>query len=336
MTAPLPSGPPTSEPSRAPAAAGGEGAEEAAARNTATAGILACVGAMVLFAVGNGFTLAALESFSVPQTMMLRLWALLAMAAVGAVLHGGLRAAIGSRRPLLQLGRGAVLVSDQLMFSLSLVALGLAEVHALYATAPLIAMALAGALLGERIGWQRWTAVAVGFLGALVIIRPGLGVFEPAAALALVGALMYALYAIGTRLASRTDSNTTSLLYTSIVGVLVVTPFGLADWRSGDTTAWAMMTAALGFSMCGNVLLIRSYALAPASLLQPFNYVLLAAGTLIGVLMFGERPDALALVGTAAIALAGLAVAWSERSAPSADQSRSAGAAREPSRSGSR
>ncbi len=280
--------------------------------NSNIAGILYCVLAMLLFAVGNGFTKVSLETFSVAQTMMLRVWSLMLLSIVYATLRGGLMTAIRARRPVLQLARGGFLVADQLVFSVTLLLLGLAEMHALYATAPLLTMALAAPLLGERIGWRHWLAVLVGFLGALVIVRPGGAVFQPASALALFGALMYAFYSLSTRLASHTDSNQTSLLYTSVVGVLVTTPFGIADWQTPALGPWLMLATALAFSLTAHVLVIRAYALAPASTLQPFNYVLLAAGTAIGIGVFGERPDLLALFGTAAIAVSGLYIAWHE------------------------
>lgn len=275
-------------------------------------GILLCVAAMVLFAAANGFLLVALSSFSAIQTMMLRLWALLAMAAIIAARQGGLAAALRARRPVLQLARGAFLVADQLMFTLTLMFLGLVEVSALYAITPLLAMALAVPLLGERIGWRHWLAVSIGFGGALLIIRPGSAVFDPSALLAVFGSLMYALYAISTRLGSLTDSHQTSLLYTSIFGAFATTPFGLADWHWGDQRAWMFLSISLGFSLLAHATVIRAYALAPASVLQPFNYVGLASSTLIGVFFFAERPDALTIAGVAAIAGAGLAVALYE------------------------
>ena len=281
-------------------------------RDSRGQGILLCVLAMMLFSGGNAFVKVALHTFSVPQTMMLRLWALMALSVVIAIRRGGLRTALMARRPLLQFARGGFLVTDQLMFTLTLVFLGLVETSALYATTPLIAMALAFPLLGERIGWRHWLAVSVGLAGALMIVRPGTGVFQPAAVLALFGALMYALYALSTRLASRTDSHETSLLYTSLAGVIVMTPFGVWHWEPGDAVAWAFLLAALGFSLVAHVFAIKAYALAPASVLQPFNYVGLAASTLLGIVFFGERPDHIALAGTAAIAIAGLAIAWHE------------------------
>jgi drug/metabolite transporter (DMT)-like permease len=267
---------------------------------------------MILFAAANGFLLVALSSFSAIQTMMLRLWALFVMAAIIAARRGGLLAALKARRPWLQLARGAFLVADQLMFTLTLMFLGLVEVSALYAITPLLAMALAVPLLGERIGWRHWLAVSAGFAGALLIIRPGSAVFDPFALLAVFGALMYALYAIATRLGSLTDSHETSLLYTSVFGAIATTPFGLLDWHWGDQRTWLFLVISLGFSLLAHATVIRAYALAPASVLQPFNYAGLAASTLIGITFFAERPDALTIAGIAAIAAAGLAVALYE------------------------
>ena len=283
-----------------------------APNSSRTHGILLCVIAMILFATANGFLKVALESFSVILTMMLRLWALLLMAAIIAARRGGLLAALKARRPFLQFARGGFLVADQLVFSLALVFVGLVEVSALYATTPLIAMALAVPLLGEHIGWRHWLAVAVAFGGALLIVRPGSAVFEPTSLLVILGALMYALYANTTRLASRTDSHETSLLYTSIAGVIVTTPFGLANWQTGDLEAWMYLLVSLGLSLIAHACVIRAYALTPAGVLQPLNYVGLATSVLIGVLFLNERPDGIVYAGIAAIVAAGLYIAWHE------------------------
>lgn len=278
------------------------------------AGITAVVAAMVFFSIGNAFTKLALETFSVAQVTMLRLWTLLAFAVVLAVMRGGLRSAVRSRRPVLQLARGGFLVADQVIFSIALMLLGLSEMQSLYATGPLMTMALAAPLLGERIGWRHWLAVLVGLAGALLIIRPGSGVFQPVAALAILGAFMYSLYSLLTRLASRTDSQETSLLYTSILGMVVMTPFGIAAWESPPFPAlsWLWLAGALAFSMSAHALVIRAYALSPASVLQPFSYILLAFAMVIGFGIFGERPEPVAIAGTVLIAAAGLAIAWHE------------------------
>jgi drug/metabolite transporter (DMT)-like permease len=277
-------------------------------------GIIACVAAMVFFSIGNAFTKLALETFSVAQVTMLRLWSLLLLAIALASLNGGLRAAAASRRPALQLARGGFLVVDQVIFSVALVYLGLAEMQALYATGPLFTMLMAGLLLGERIGWRHWLAVLIGLAGALLIVRPGSSVFHPVSALAIFGAFMYALYSICTRLASHTDTKETSLLYTSILGMIVMTPIGLWDWRTPPfpDVCWLWLAGALLFSMTAHALVIRAYAIAPASVLQPFSYILLGFATVIGFGVFGEVPDLLMIAGTALIASGGLFIAWHE------------------------
>lgn len=282
------------------------------AAESRTRGILLCVLAMLLFAGANGFLKVALDSVPVAMTMMLRLWALLGMALAFAAWRGVLWTSIAARRPVLQFARGGFLVADQLVYSVALMLVGLVEVSALYATTPLMTMALAVPFLGERIGWRHWLSVAVAFGGALLIIRPGSGVFQPYSLLVLGGAFMYALYSIATRLASHTDSHETSLIYTSVAGVIATTPFGIWYWQSLDSTAWVVFLTSLVFSMAAHSCVIRAYALAPAGVLQPFNYVGLAANVLIGVFFFSEVPDAFVYAGTAAIVAAGLYIAWHE------------------------
>lgn len=284
----------------------------ATAAESRSRGILYNVLAMIAFAGANGFLKVALDSFPVVMTMMLRLWALLAMAVAIASWRGVLRTSFAARRPVLQFARGGFLVADQFVFSVSLMIVGLVEVSALYATTPLMAMALAVPLLGERIGWRHWLSVAIAFGGALLIIRPGSGVFQPSSLLVLGGALMYAFYAISTRLASHTDSQETSLIYTSVAGVIVTTPFGLWYWQALDAEAWAYFLISLVFSLGAHICIIRAYTMTPAGVLQPFNYIGLAANVLIGVLFFSEAPDAMVYAGTGAIVAAGLYIAWQE------------------------
>lgn len=275
-------------------------------------GIGLCVLAMVSFALGDAVAKAVVTEHGVGQFLAVRFVIFAAFAVSFAQARGGLVRAVASHRPWLQITRALVLTLDVLMFMFLLRYLGLAELHALYATAPLMATALAVPILGEAVGWRRWSAVVVGFLGALIIIRPGMGVFGWPAVFALIAAACWAVYHVLTRLASRVDSAATSMLYFAGIAAMVFVPFGLLDWQRLDAEGWSMMLAASFFTLTSHMLLIKALQHAEASLLQPFNYLLLALAGVFGYVFFGELPDRWTVLGASIIVLSGLYVAWRE------------------------
>ena len=185
---------------------------------------------------------------------------------------------------------------------LSFVLLGLIDTHAIFAVYPLLVAALAGPVLGEYVGWRRRLAIAVGLAGVLVILRPGFTVFSPVALVPFAGALLFALYALLTRLVARTDSAETSLFYTGVGG------------RGGDhagrrrssgrrSTApgdWFWMLALCAFGVLGHFLMIKAYEVAEAGTIQPFAYFQLVWVSIMGFALFGERPDAWTIAGAGA------------------------------------
>ncbi|MEL7543164.1 MAG: DMT family transporter, partial [Pseudomonadota bacterium] len=146
-------------------------------------GLALCVLALALFACQDAITRYLVQDLSVPQILTVRFIGFAALAFVLAFARRGVRGALATRHPVLQIGRSALLVGEIAIFSLGLRSLGLADMHAVFAAFPLIVTALAGPLLGEQIGWRRWVGVVIGFCGALVILRPGFEVFRPEALL---------------------------------------------------------------------------------------------------------------------------------------------------------
>jgi drug/metabolite transporter (DMT)-like permease len=155
--------------------------------------------------------------------------------------------------------------------------------------------------------------VAGGCSGAVVIIRPGMGVFQPAVLIPLACALMFALYHVLTRLASREDSSATSLFYLAWLGAIFSTPFGILAWKPPTPEAWGYMALLSVTGMIGHMLLIMALEHAPASVLQPLNYLLLVWATLLGFLLFDNLPDAMTLMGSTVIVASGLYAMFRER-----------------------
>src|SRR5262245_12199888 len=160
-------------------------------------------------------------------------------------------------RPALQLGRSVLLLGSTLCNFAALRYLQLDEAIALIFSTPFFVAALSGPILGEWVRWRRWTAIAVGFVGVLVVTRPGAASFHPAALLSLSAALCYALYSIATRILARTDSNETTLFYSNVVGALALLPVVPFVWTTpSDPLVIALMVASGAMGSFGHYLLI--------------------------------------------------------------------------------
>lgn len=216
-------------------------------------------------------------------------------------------------RPGLQVARGLVPVIAGIAIVLALKVMPLADATALMFVSPLMLTALAVPLLKERVGLHRWTAVVVGFLGVLVIVRPGGETMQWAALLPLVTAFLYALYQIATRVLSRSTPAPTTFAYMVAVGTVassLALPF---VWRTPDAMGWAMMAASGLLHGLAHYLVTRAFALAPAAVLAPYNYAQLVGASLIGYAAFGHLPDGWTIGGAVIIVAAGLYVAYRER-----------------------
>ena len=219
-----------------------------------------------------------------------------------------------TKRPLLQLVRSMLLLASTLCNFAALRYLQLDEAIALIFSTPFFVAALSGPILGEWVHWRRWTAIAVGFVGVLVVTRPGAGSFHPAALLSLSAALCYALYSISTRILARTDSNETTLFYSNLVGFLALMPVVPFAWTTpGDPLVIALMVATGAIGSFGHYLLIAAHRLAPAAVLSPFIYIEIVLVTALGFLVFGDVPSRFTLTGAAIVVASGLYLIHRER-----------------------
>lgn len=269
-------------------------------------GIILCLLSMLIFASQDGITKVLVKDLPIAQLVMVRYWVFLALAIGYGLYQGRLRTACRSHHPFLQIIRALIGVGEIALFGLGLRYLGLAEMHALYAVFPLMTLALAGALLGEFIGVRRWIAAGIGFMGTLVILRPGTGVFEPAALIPLLSALGFAVFNVLTRRISQDDSFATNMLYMGFFGALAVTLSGLPGWISPSPMEWVLIGVLSTTGVVAQLLLIQALRYATAATLQPFNYMLLVFATLIGLFIFGELPDTWTVVGAGMVVIGGL------------------------------
>jgi drug/metabolite transporter (DMT)-like permease len=217
-------------------------------------------------------------------------------------------------RPYLQIGRSMLLVGSTALNVLALRYLQLDQTVSIMFSMPFLVALLAGPMLGEWIGPRRWIAISVGFLGVLVVMRPGVGGIHPAAILTVIGTFLYAIYTITTRILARTDSTDTTLFYSNIVGCIGTSFLLPFVWTTPEN--WivvAVMVAIGGFGAFGHFLMIAAHRLAPAPILAPFVYTQLVWMITLGYVVFGDVPNRWTLTGACVVIASGLYLLLSER-----------------------
>jgi drug/metabolite transporter (DMT)-like permease len=217
-----------------------------------------------------------------------------------------------TQQPALQISRGLLALASSLLFVFAVQAIPLADAAAIGMANPLIATLLAVPLLGEPIGIRRILAVTVGFIGVLVILRPGLGVMHPAALFALGVAFTYALFQIITRKLGPTEAPLTTMLYSSIVPVVAMSLAMPFVWAPAGLWHWCLMAVMGAVGGIGHYMVVRAFRLAPVGVLAPFGYFQLIASTLLGFLVFNQWPDRWTVAGAVIVTLSGLYVLYRE------------------------
>jgi drug/metabolite transporter (DMT)-like permease len=168
-------------------------------------------------------------------------------------------------------------------------------------------------VLGERVGWRRWVAIGIGFIGVLVILNPGHTVFSPAALVPLLAASMFALYGLLTRYVARQDTSATSFFWTGTMGAVALTCIGVWYWEPMSGQDWALMAVLCVTGALGHYMLIRCYEVAEASAVQPFAYLQLVFASALGLTVFGETLRPNVAIGAAIVIGAGLFTLFRER-----------------------
>jgi drug/metabolite transporter (DMT)-like permease len=223
-------------------------------------------------------------------------------------------ALLRSKRLKLQITRSLLLVASTALNFIALRWLQLDEALSIIFTFPFIVAIVSGPMLGEWIGWRRWSAICVGFGGVLLITRPGFGGMHPAALITLVGTICYGFYAVITRIVSRVDSNQTSLFYANFIGALVMLPVIPFVWTTPESWPIALMMLGTGvLGSAGHFLLISGHRLAPAAVLSPFVYTQLIWVVILGYWVFDHVPNRWTLAGAAIVIGSGLYLLYRER-----------------------
>jgi drug/metabolite transporter (DMT)-like permease len=275
-------------------------------------GIVLIVAGTVLIATMDAIVKHASETYSILQITWLRFLVQIPILLV-LVPPARMPALLKSTRPGLQALRAGLIVVMSLAFFTAIHLIPLADAYAISFLAPFLITALSVPVLGETVGWRRWTAVIAGGVGVVLVIRPGIGVVEWGALMALLMAVCSAVFHLTTPILGRTEDPVTTLYYGSILGsavLLVALPF---VWVAPDALDWSLLVAIGILGTLGHVFLMRAFQRLPASTLSPFLYLYLLWATGYGIIFFDEVPDVWAVAGGTLIVGAGFYMFRRER-----------------------
>lgn len=282
--------------------------------NNVPMGIMLMIGATIVFALQDGISRHLAGTYNTYMVVMIRYWFFAAFVVFLAMrAPGGLRKTARTDQLWLQVFRGILLAGEVCVAVYGFTKLGLVESQAVFICYPLLVAALSGPVLGESVGWRRWAAIGVGLIGVMIILQPGVGVFDPLAVIPFVAALMFALYGLLTRFVARKDSTATSFFWTGIAGMVFMTAIGLWFWQPMSGSDWGWMGLLCITGVAGHWLLIKCYEMAEASAVQPFAYFHLVWTGILGVMIFSEVIRTNVAIGAGIIMAAGLFTLWRER-----------------------
>ena len=213
---------------------------------------------------------------------------------------------IWTDKPKLQFIRGLILLCANICFFYAISIISLPKALTLAFIAPLIVTAFSPIFLGEKVGFRRWSAVIIGFVGSLVVIRPGFVEINLASLAALGTGIMYGFYLIITRKLSTSDNPLLTLLLTGVVGTIIISTVMPFVWVKPTLNQWSMMAAIGVFACIGHLFLILSLKYADASKLAPFSYFEIITNIIIGYYFFGDFPDNWTFLGLFIIVLSGI------------------------------
>ena len=268
--------------------------------------------AMMIFSSTDGAAKYLSSDITPQQIIFLRYVIVLILILLFCICRGQ-RNLFKTAQPKLQILRGLLLAVCSLIFCFALKHLPLELCAAISFVSPLFVTALSIPLLGERVGLRRWIAVLIGLLSVLIILRPGGVTFQLAMLLPLGSSLCWAMALILTRLMRDSEQALTVLAWSSLVGVVAVSPLVWPVWQMPNSSQWMILILLGVFNGLGQYLVIRAFMRASASLLAPFSYSIIIWSMLIGLIVFNSFPDGITLVGTAILIAAGLYIWYREK-----------------------
>jgi drug/metabolite transporter (DMT)-like permease len=281
-------------------------------KSAAVRGIVMMCLSMIVFTALDAQAKYLTKEFPGPAAVFFR-YAINTVIAVAVMVRSGSFAAFSTRHPGLQVFRGSMLMASTFLNFAAMYHLQLTQTAAIFFTIPLFVCVLSVPLLGERVGWRRWLAVLVGFLGVLVVMRPGSTQFHWAMFMSLGASLCGAFYNIATRKVGGHDSAETSVFYGAAVGTVGSAMALPWTWQIPHGWQWILLVGIGLAGAIGHYLLTQAHRIAPASLLAPFIYTQIIWMTLAGYVFFHDVPDMWTIIGAAIVVSSGLFVFARER-----------------------
>jgi len=257
-------------------------------KNEIKLGIILMILATLCFGIMDGVSRYLAEEYNVFIINMYRSWVLVLFVLIYSIKKGGIKQISSSKKPIIQIIRGILLISCVCIGVYSFTVLGLVAAHTIIAIYPLLVLPLSYYFLNEKIGWRRWCAVFVGFLGILIILNPISMNFNFNMVWPLILAFLLAIYSILTRNISAYDNSETSFFWVAIVGGIVMTLIGpfFFELLILKDIPWFLLLCFL--STLGHFLFIKALETAQASILQPFIYLQLLFASIIGIWFFND------------------------------------------------
>ena len=276
-------------------------------------GILFIIAAVSCLSVMDGVTRYLTDYYNVIAINMFRYFFLfLFVISINSIGNKSIIIVSKSKFKFIQILRGAILAVEMCFAHYLFLKIGLIETHAIFASCPLMVAALSVFFLKEKVGWKRWAAILIGFMGIIIMLRPGSKVFDPLSLIALACAFAFAVYQILTRYVSSEDSPDTSLFYTGITGFVILATIGPFFYTPIENHHWFFLLAICMLGAGGHFLMINAFKHSEASILQPFTYLQLVFVSIIGVIVFNEKLENEIILGSAIVVIAGLFTFWRE------------------------
>ena len=282
-------------------------------KNRTLLGIGLMIVTTFLFSSMDGISRYLAENNNVLSLVSIRYWFVSIFIVILCLfIKNSFKRIIYTQQPLLQFGRGLILSINNCIVIYSFTLIGLIETHAVIACYPLMVAALSVPFLGEKFGWRRWSAIAVGFFGVIIIIRPSMEIFSGGSFFALIGALLFSIYLILTRYVSRKDGAITSFFWMGMGGTVTMSVVSFFTWEGISQEYWMWLLLMCIISAISHFLMVKTLQLAEASVIQPFSYLQLVFASFIGVIFFSETIHEMILIGTFIVITAGLFTFWRE------------------------
>ena len=264
-----------------------------------------------MFSAMDGVSRFLAERNNVFTLVTMRYWFIATIMIISCLfIKNSLTKILYTKQPYIQFTRGLILSLNNCLVVYTFTLLGLVETHAIIACYPLIVAGLSVPFLGEKFGWRRWTAIFVGFVGVIIILRPTTNIISEGSIFALIGAVMFAVYLILTRYVSRQDSAITSFFWTGIGGTVTMSIISLFIWNNIPEEDYLWLFIMCLLSASSHFMMVKTLQVAEASVIQPFSYLQLVFGSIIGVTIFSESINFMLVIGVIVVIGSGLFTTW--------------------------